>query len=1356
MPPNAPEPPGTPTRRTTTKDDPAFATRLDFLCKDWDLGLDIKKRTTDDHGEPTLDCKCVGLLQFSHHKKMFDRVVNEFDKEARVLYQGWVNKPKADRGTIPPATRRQRRPVNETERDILLQCLYKISKDYQNAWQRTSGGTPKSILEKIRDSQFDVAPVSTPKIIAPSPRRMDSEKRPRDESFADIPVTKKTRIPDLPPQRSLSDMAPPRGRPLRQESYPEKSSGRKASASVSRSANTSFAESEASEVFSQNGDNFVATQETIPDDVPEIRDAFTTLQEDKYISSHYESSSFEARVGDILEDEMIEDSDHLRAPSPVEEGLSQDLLDFGIDKGSSTTSPTSYSPSSQHHQESTGKPVAEAQFRERLKKIFPVIPKCLSAARLCVIYEVTRVFLHADVSLSELNAPITPALEDYDTLWKFLRSLPCLQDRSFPERSNREAWNCALENYEKGFLSVVFGGSLTFRAEEDDDAFFRLKLEPLKLEFSHRLGRRFGHDRFFEVLMPQLSGRHVPTALEKLGRRGPQIIIKWLVETSHSLVGWNWKPFMVKDKEQRKQKQLILKKDVESVDTSFRIFLFAVDGPKFVKKDRLITHPDPRLRPKMSIATLLDCVRPLNARNEGQPFLKFFNRTTLALSRNSPTIVLKPEQIRLVDKDITFSLDPNKEDPKNVMNDGCGKISPNLALKITQKLGLSYLPTAFQGRIGEAKGLWVVDRYEKGGNDWIETYPSQRKWERGEGNSAEWNDPSHLTFEVLKCSGPLKSADLNLQFLPLLMDRAKNPQRMKRALSDILKQGLALKVEEIVNAMDDPQSFRKFVRDNNPNLKERLKGGIAFKAGLPVVREERLNIFLDAGFDPRKLMFMKIMAKAAFKSKTDELKEKLNITVGRSTYAYMVPDFWGVLEADEVYIDFSSFIDNVSGFSGATLSGDEILVARSPAHFVSDIQKVKAVIKAELVGLKDVIVFSAKGKPSLADKLSGGDFDGDIAWVCWEPSIVDNFESAEVPAAYDLVKEGLLKQDKTTYKQLVSEIDGKEARVSAFLRKSFEFNMRQNLLGICTSFKERVCYTQGSVNTWQSRYLSQLLSNLVDQQKQGYMFEEDDWTRFKAGVLKGIKARTPLYKTDELVPNADHIIDNLKYVATKTVDEALLSFHESFPDPPYWDDDLPKFFYKFADLARGDSVWTKLLDDLKADITELHVAWAAKFKGKNKSPSTRNPNSREDDESIPDFTEFCGNLYERFREIQPHDDTHASQSLLMTSGSNSELSNWELLKASAAVASAVKFRVPNLPRKVYMSTFVWWMAGKQLCHLKAMCNSEAPHSVIQKMYIIQKPDATIIRRLRSEGMAVNLEDTASIANENDLDAVDDD
>ncbi|KAK0101303.1 hypothetical protein ONS95_006480 [Cadophora gregata] len=341
MPPNAPEPPGTPTRKATVDHERnnVFATRISFLCSNWDLGLDINKRTTDADGESTLDCKCVSMLRFCQYKDLLEAVLNEFESKARILYNGWVNKPKAERGTIPAVTRRQKRPVNDRERNVLLQCLYNISREHNASWHKNHGRTPESILRRIREAEgkFDADPVPAPSLLNPTPRRVSSEKRAREESFPDISITKKSKVADSEPlQRNSSDMAPPRGRPLRQEPKPPfetNTSTRKANPSFARSVNTSFTESEVSAVFTQSGNSsWAATQETVPDELPVMKDAFTTLQDENYISSNYESSSFEARVGDIPEDELIEMVDVARAASPVEEELSQDLLGFGISK----------------------------------------------------------------------------------------------------------------------------------------------------------------------------------------------------------------------------------------------------------------------------------------------------------------------------------------------------------------------------------------------------------------------------------------------------------------------------------------------------------------------------------------------------------------------------------------------------------------------------------------------------------------------------------------------------------------------------------------------------------------------------------------------------------------------------------------------------------------------------------------------------------------------------------------------------------------------------------------------------------------------------------------------------------------
>jgi hypothetical protein len=484
------------------------------------------------------------------------------------------------------------------------------------------------------------------------------------------------------------------------------------------------------------------------------------------------------------------------------------------------------------------------------------------------------------------------------------------------------------------------------------------------LDLSHRLDRRFGHDRFFEIDMPDLAGRYLPKSLKAIGARGPEIIYHWLVSSKHPLMGRKWQPFFVKSID-RKERKRQAKSEDDEVAVAHRLYFFSIGHQQSESDIRTVDQ-------------LLDYIRPIED-NMHQPFLKLFSRTALAVSRNSATIVLEPDQIYRL-PDILYE--------KEVMTDGAGRISKSLAIAVTTKLGLSILPSGFQARIGEAKGFWSVDYSEQRPGIWIEVYESQRKWKPRHGES----HPSDRTFEVLRWSSPLKSADLNLQFLPILMERSKSPTKMKEALAALLREGLEKELLAIQAAMDDPQCFRQWLRESHSNISERLKGGmVPYRSGLPVAMEERLNMLLDAGFEPKELHFMKDLALKAFENKCLDLQKKLNITVGKSTYAYMVPDFSGVLGPNEVFIDFSSFADNAPGFAGTLLNGVDVLVARSPAHYGSDIQKVRAVFKIELIGLKDVIVFSTKGNPSLATKLSGGDYDGDIAvsvFITLGPSIL--------------------------------------------------------------------------------------------------------------------------------------------------------------------------------------------------------------------------------------------------------------------------------------------------------------------------------------------------------------------------------
>lgn len=66
-----------------------------------------------------------------------------------------------------------------------------------------------------------------------------------------------------------------------------------------------------------------------------------------------------------------------------------------------------------------------------------------------------------------------------------------------------------------------------------------------------------------------------------------------------------------------------------------------------------------------------------------------------------------------------------------------------------------------------------------------------------------------------------------------------------------------------------------------------------------------------------------------------------NIGLGRLTYAFIIADPLPIFEENEVHLGFStSFRVPKSKFDETMLHDMDVLVARLPAHFPSDIQKV--------------------------------------------------------------------------------------------------------------------------------------------------------------------------------------------------------------------------------------------------------------------------------------------------------------------------------------------------------------------------------------------------------------------------------
>ena len=164
-------------------------------------------------------------------------------------------------------------------------------------------------------------------------------------------------------------------------------------------------------------------------------------------------------------------------------------------------------------------------------------------------------------------------------------------------------------------------------------------------------------------------------------------------------------------------------------------------------------------------------------------------------------------------------------------------------------LGLDYVPSAFQGRIGPAKGVWFVDALEEAPASlaradtkvyWIEVTDKQQKFEPHPIDSLS-HDNERVTFEVYKYSRRLSSAFLNFQLMPILEDRGVP----RKEFIDLFRENLSSQVAQLEAAMEDVLALRKWNQDSYPVTQERASGGIAMLGALPETQSEKTNWLIE-------------------------------------------------------------------------------------------------------------------------------------------------------------------------------------------------------------------------------------------------------------------------------------------------------------------------------------------------------------------------------------------------------------------------------------------------------------------------------------------------------------------------------
>lgn len=464
--------------------------------------------------------------------------------------------------------------------------------------------------------------------------------------------------------------------------------------------------------------------------------------------------------------------------------------------------------------------------------------------------------------------------------------------------------------------------------------------------------------------------------------------------------------------------------------------------------------------------------------NISQSNCKLFQRFSLGLSKTFATAVLRPWQILHL-----------PDDPDHVMNDGCALMSRALAKEICDSLGISgATPSCFQGRIAGAKGLWMVDRHRShlsilGDNDiWIQISDSQLKIKPHPQNMEDPVDDEKLTFEVVKWSKQLHPVKLNVQLLGIL----EHGGGIKEYIAELTRKGINDLYRDFFEVLQSNSNvlcrslIQKIWPTEDSSALMALKGRRLEQ--WTVNNTEWVIRFTEAGFAPQSFYPLRKRLGKCLRDLLEQYVDELHIEVPLSTYAFCIADPYGVLNPDEVHFGFSSNWQG-DGFEDNLLDGMDVLVGRVPAHLPSDIQRRRAVWKPELRHFKDVIVFSTQGNMPLAHMLSGGDYDGDTPWVCWDQNIVQSFRNSNLPEkemSHPSKYFGL-----TEHSVPMENIQTKEE----FLHGTFTFNLTLSSLGRCTMEHEKISYDE-SIDSRNAKELACLLGHLVDGRKMGVHLSE--------------------------------------------------------------------------------------------------------------------------------------------------------------------------------------------------------------------------------------------------------------------------
>ncbi|CAG8698193.1 3235_t:CDS:2, partial [Ambispora leptoticha] len=641
----------------------------------------------------------------------------------------------------------------------------------------------------------------------------------------------------------------------------------------------------------------------------------------------------------------------------------------------------------------------------------------------------------------------------YDEIYK---NHPIIQ--MLPKKASNSTWEPPKLVNGENDTAIIFSAVLEWTSKEH-----HLSLNPPKRGPSKRFYRKFGSDRFLSLKVDADLQKLNPNELEKLKR----LLLKPII-----LAGRTFELLYGKDN---------------------TIFYFATRG-KNIKKT--------------SIYKLIDWHIPFKGDNLNMSVSKFVSRIALGLSDTRPTVIFQPTEIRRV-KDVTSA------DGNHCLTDGCGAISLLAMRKVAEVMSWTETPCALQGRIGSAKGIWFLDpNLDISSGIWIELRESQVKFDVWCGDEDRFSDEALRTLDVVKVIKlPSTPGYLNTQyirvlgcggveqevFLRLVLRQINEYKSKIVGCNDPLE--LIKWIEENFNIMGmrlDEEKNAKIYDDslletssNNSSLLEEF-GEQAISSGFPLSTHERCLQLLQAGFTPQNCPYLAKELTGIMTRELNMLTSKFRIQVPLSRVLTCIADPTGTLNPGEIFIqlDARAGLDVRTLLPFGVIEGD-VIVTRTPCLLPSDICKVRAVNNPNLSKYSNIVIFPIKTQQpndgSLASRLSGGDYDGDTIFCCWEPSIVGPFRNSPILGTQSAVKDAIL-VDKTKIQDILSTEKPQISLQEKIL--DIHINDLTKKLNLYSHFHD-LCVERYGVQHRKSIYFAQMCGHLVDALKQGLTVKEN-------------------------------------------------------------------------------------------------------------------------------------------------------------------------------------------------------------------------------------------------------------------------